>query len=145
MKSGRRMNKKDKSSLNNIKLIKMENPIERVDKEFLNKKRERRVKYKKEEKDDSNYTNTETNETTFKKKDDKRNAIKSNNSEHFKGSNFSKRINQRSNRFIRKPFIKLDNESTTNNEKNKKEERKSENNLKGQGKKNYKKRHIKKS
>ena len=55
------MNKEGKSSFNNIKIIKMENPIERVDKELLNKKRERRVKYKKEEKDDSNYTNTETN------------------------------------------------------------------------------------
>ena len=85
MKSGRRMNREDKSLLNNIKLIKMENPIQRVDKEFLNKKRKRRVKYKREEKDDSNYTNTETNETTFKKKDDKKNSIKSNNSEHFKG------------------------------------------------------------
>ena len=68
MKSGRRMNKEGKSSFNNIKIIQMENTIERVDKELLNKKRERRVKYKKEEKDDSNYTNTETNETTFKKK-----------------------------------------------------------------------------
>ena len=37
MKSFRRINKQDKSS--NNKTIKMQNPFERLDKEFLNKKR----------------------------------------------------------------------------------------------------------
>ena len=131
MKANRKIKQGNKVINNNMKAIKMNNQATLMNNIFLNKKRERIVQF--EQNNGSNDTNTETNETTLKKNNNKERTIKLKAPGSFKRKYDSNKNNQRLNRFNQnEKFIKLNDETSVNKmrnnivEKKKKEKNNSE-------------------
>ena len=120
MKANRKIKQGNKVINNNMKAIKMNNQATLTNNIFLNKKRERIVQF--EQNNGSNDTNTETNETTLKKNNNKERIVKLKVPGSFKRKYDSNKNNQRLNRFNQnEKFIKLSDETSVNKMWKKKE------------------------